>query len=128
MERIWVVSGIADQRTIGTTSDANYWMVAYPLQIRWRDSDTSRFYPAATVTTTVLATAEPTSATVIGLAVGCAVLAVMILLGIAAILVYRRSHLRQLGQALRTGRGEAAGPGMTEMPDFIDKVLPLTTN
>ena len=75
-------------------------MVAYPLQIRWRDSDTTRFHPAATVTTTVLATAEPTtSATVIGLAVGCAVLALMILLGIAAILVYRRSHLRQLGQA-----------------------------
>jgi len=134
-ERVWVVSGIADQRTIGTTTGNNLmWMVAYPLQIRWRDSDTSRFSLAAvSATATATTTPSPTapaaertagraSATVIGLTVGCTVLAVVILLGIVAILVYRRRHRRQvresLAQALHTGRGElAAGPGIAEMPD-----------
>jgi len=137
---IWAVSGIADQRTIATVSDIpTNWIVAYPLQIRWRDSDTSRFYRAAvsatgtaataTATTTQSATAKtagPTATTVVGLAVA---LAAVILLGIVAILVYRRRHRRQpLVQGLHTGRAEAAGPGLAEMPDSsFDKVL-LTTN
>jgi len=137
-ETIWVVSGIADQLTIGTTSGGN-WRVAYPLQIRWRASDTSLFYLAAvsaTATTATTATTMPSALTagdantmVVVLAVA---LAVAILLGIAAILVYRRHYRRRvreaLGLGLRTDRGEAAGLGMTEMPDTsLDKVLPLTT-
>ena len=125
---IWVVPGIADQRTIGTTTGTS-WMVAYPLQIRWKDSDTSRFYPAAvsatatataaTATTTTTEAAGPTVHTVVGLAVA---LAVVILLGIVAFLVYRRRHRRQLlGQGLHTG--------VAELPDSsLDKVLSLTTN
>jgi len=122
---IWVVSGIADQRTIGTTS-GNWWKVAYPLQIRWKDSDTSRFYPAAVSATATAATATtappatteaagPTVHTVVGLAVA---LGVVILLGIVAFLVYRRRHRRQLlGQGLHTG--------VAELPDSsLDKVLP----
>jgi len=134
---IWAVSGIADQHTIGTISDiSTNWIVAYPLQIRWKDSDTSRFYQAAvsatgtaataTATTTQSATAGPTATTVVGLAVA---LVAVILLGIAAILVYRRRHRRQpLVQGLHTGWGEAAGLGKAELPGTsLDKVL-LTTN
>ena len=73
------------------------WELAYPLQIRWKESDSSLF-SMATVTESVRV-AENTSPvadrlpsvsrTVVSLAVGCSVLAV-ILLAIVGILVYRR--------------------------------------
>jgi len=137
--KVWVVSRIADQRTVGThTGSPSAWMVAYPLQIRWRDSDSSRFSLAATATVSATATtadsslgrssAGGASPTVVGLAVGCTALAV-ILVGIVSILVYRRRRRRQvpetLGQGLHIGQGEAAGPVIAEMPDpSLNKVLP----
>ena len=118
-------------------------MVAYPLQIRWKESDSSLFRmatatesvrtsPAGNETTTGTTLPPPAGGvnrTVVGLAVGCTAMAV-ILLVIVAIVVYRRRRRQQaLSQGLHTGQGEAARPGIAEMPDpSLVKVLPLTTN
>jgi len=104
-------------------------MVAYPLQIRWRDSDYPRFLSATATTAEPTASSGPSppsgvSPKAVKLVVGCTILLVaVILLGIVAILVYRRRRRRQVPESL--GQGEASGPGIAVMPDpSLDKFFP----